>query len=99
MSREQANLFFQVVAQHYERGSMILTSNLTFGGFRRRRRAHRGDARSYPPPLYHRQHGRNAKLIFRTEIGFNAEVRNLYRRPDYRLRGHRKPPVEVICVY
>jgi hypothetical protein len=29
MSREQANLFFQVVAQRYERGSMILTSNLT----------------------------------------------------------------------
>ena len=33
MSREQANLFFQVVAQHYERGSMILTSNLTFGSW------------------------------------------------------------------
>jgi DNA replication protein DnaC len=31
MGREQANLFFQVVAQRYERGSMILTSNLTFG--------------------------------------------------------------------
>jgi IstB-like ATP binding protein len=27
----QANLFFQVIAQRYERGSMILTSNLTFG--------------------------------------------------------------------
>src|ERR1700687_3158370 len=33
MSREQANLFFQVVAQRYERGSMILTSNLTFGSW------------------------------------------------------------------
>jgi len=32
-SREQANLFFQVVAQRYERGSMILTSNLTFGSW------------------------------------------------------------------
>jgi DNA replication protein DnaC len=31
MSHEQANLFFQVVAHRYERGSMILTSNLTFG--------------------------------------------------------------------
>ena len=31
MSREQANLFFPVVAQRYERGSMILTSKLTFG--------------------------------------------------------------------
>jgi DNA replication protein DnaC len=29
MSREQANLFFQVVAQRYEHGSMILTSNHT----------------------------------------------------------------------
>lgn len=33
MSREQANLFFQVVAQRYEKGSMILTSNLTFGSW------------------------------------------------------------------
>jgi DNA replication protein DnaC len=33
MSREQANLFFQVVAQRYERVSMILTSNLTFGSW------------------------------------------------------------------
>jgi hypothetical protein len=31
MSREQANLFFQVVARRYKHGSMILTSNLTFG--------------------------------------------------------------------
>ena len=33
MSREQASLFFQVVARRYERGSMILTSNLTFGSW------------------------------------------------------------------
>ena len=31
--REQANLFFQVVAQRYERGSIILTSNLAFGSW------------------------------------------------------------------
>jgi DNA replication protein DnaC len=31
MSRDQANLFFQVVAKRYERGSMLLTSNLPFG--------------------------------------------------------------------
>jgi DNA replication protein DnaC len=31
LSRNQANLFFQVVAERYERGSMILTSNLNFG--------------------------------------------------------------------
>ena len=33
MSREQANLFFQVVAHRYEHGSVILTSNLTFGSW------------------------------------------------------------------
>jgi DNA replication protein DnaC len=30
MSREQVNLFFQVIAKRYERGSLILTSNLGF---------------------------------------------------------------------
>jgi len=30
-SRAQADLFFQVVAKRYERGSIILTSNLSFG--------------------------------------------------------------------
>ncbi len=30
MSRDQANLFFQVIAKRYEKGSMILTSNLSF---------------------------------------------------------------------
>jgi DNA replication protein DnaC len=33
MSREQANLFFQVVAKRYEHGSVLLTSNLTFGSW------------------------------------------------------------------
>jgi len=58
MSREQANLFFQVVAQRYERGSMILTSNLTFGSYS----AFAGDGalavamlESDPPPLDNRQ--------------------------------------------
>lgn len=31
MSREQANLFFQVIAARYEKGSLIVTSNLPFG--------------------------------------------------------------------
>lgn len=31
MSREQANLFFQVIAVRYEKGSVIVTSNLPFG--------------------------------------------------------------------
>jgi DNA replication protein DnaC len=30
-NREQADLFFQVVAKRYEKGSVILTSNLSFG--------------------------------------------------------------------
>jgi DNA replication protein DnaC len=30
MSREQANLFFQVIAARYERGSLVVTSNLPF---------------------------------------------------------------------
>lgn len=31
MSKDQANLFFQVIAKRYENGSIILTSNLSFG--------------------------------------------------------------------
>ena len=31
MTREQANLFFQVIVKRYEKGSVILTSNLSFG--------------------------------------------------------------------
>lgn len=31
MTREQANLFFQVIAALYEKGSLIVTSNLPFG--------------------------------------------------------------------
>lgn len=30
MTREQANLFFQVIAARYEKGSLIVTSNLPF---------------------------------------------------------------------
>ena len=32
-SRTQANLFFQTVARRYEKGSLILTSNLAFGSW------------------------------------------------------------------
>ena len=31
LGREQANLFFQVIAKRYEKGSIMLTSNLAFG--------------------------------------------------------------------
>ena len=31
MNKDQANLFFQVIAKRYEKGSIILTSNLSFG--------------------------------------------------------------------
>ncbi|MBF0307427.1 MAG: AAA family ATPase [Alphaproteobacteria bacterium] len=33
MGRDQANLFFQVVAKRYEKGALIVTSNLTFGSW------------------------------------------------------------------
>lgn len=33
MRREQANLFFQVVAKRYDKGSLILTSSLAFGSW------------------------------------------------------------------
>ena len=46
--REQANLFFQVVAKRYEKGSMILTSNLAFGSWDE---AFAGDRCSPPPCL------------------------------------------------
>ena len=32
-AREEANLLFQVVAKRYERGSIIITSNLAFSGW------------------------------------------------------------------
>lgn len=31
LAREQAHLFFQIIASRYERGSLIMTSNLSFG--------------------------------------------------------------------
>jgi DNA replication protein DnaC len=31
--REQANPFFQVIARRYEKGSLVLTSNLGFGSW------------------------------------------------------------------
>ena len=31
LQKNQANLFFQVIAKRYEHGSIILTSNLSFG--------------------------------------------------------------------
>ena len=46
MSREQANLFFQVIAKRYEKGSLILTSNLPFGQWDQ---TFAGDA-TLPPP-------------------------------------------------
>jgi DNA replication protein DnaC len=33
LGREQANLFFQVIARRYENDSTILTSNLSFGSW------------------------------------------------------------------
>ena len=57
--RDEANLFFNVVARRYEHGSMILTSNPPFtqwvGGYAGRRSdAHRRHARPAPAPRAHR---------------------------------------------
>ena len=35
-------------------------------------------------------HGRNAKLIFRTEIALDAESAALYQRPERHFRGRRR---------
>jgi DNA replication protein DnaC len=32
-SNKQANLFFRVIARRYQKGSLILTSNLSFGSW------------------------------------------------------------------
>ena len=61
MSREQANLFFQVVARRYEQASSThFESHLRQLGqcLRRRCRINRRDARSHPAPFHHRQHQR-----------------------------------------
>ena len=72
LDRAQASLFFQVVAGRYERGSTILTSNLTFGSWelplerhrserqwrrlRRRDRPDGRDARPHPASRHRRRH-------------------------------------------
>ena len=33
LTQDQANLMFQVVSRRYERGAIVLTSNLTFGAW------------------------------------------------------------------
>ncbi len=33
LTRDQANLMFQVVSRRYEKGAIVLTSNLTFGAW------------------------------------------------------------------
>ena len=41
LTQDQANLVFQVVSRRYERGAIVLTSNLTFGAWNQ---AFAGDA-------------------------------------------------------
>jgi len=59
MSREEANLFFRLVARRYERASLIITSKLhRLGrGLRGPGAGHR-DPRSSAPPFQHYQHQR-----------------------------------------
>ena len=62
LGREQAKLFFQVVAKRYEKRAMILTSNPTFGSWTRPSPAisgaDRGDARPAASPFDGRHHPR-----------------------------------------
>jgi hypothetical protein len=41
-------------------------------------------------------HGRNAKLIFRVEIGLDAGSAALYARPERRICGRRRAPLKAI---
>jgi DNA replication protein DnaC len=62
LAREQANLFFQVIAKRYEKGVVILTLEpdvrVVGSGLRRRPGADRGDARSPAAPLDSGRHPR-----------------------------------------
>jgi hypothetical protein len=42
-------------------------------------------------------HGRNAKLIFRVEIGLDAGSAALYHRPERRIRGRRRAPLKAMA--
>src|SRR3954468_23731954 len=74
LAREQANLFFQVIANRYERGAMILTSNLTFGSWDQ---AFAGDA-LLPPAMLDRV------LHHATVVAIQGES---YRLKDKRRAG------------
>jgi DNA replication protein DnaC len=97
IDRQGANLFFQLVSRRYERGSIILTSNQSLGAW--------GEVFGDPVIastildrlLHHSitvKHGRNAKPIFRAEIGLDAESAALYHRPERHFRGRRRAPLK-----
>jgi DNA replication protein DnaC len=79
LAREQANLFFQVVAKRYEKGAMILTSNLTFGSWDQ---AFAGDPVLTAAMLDRRLH-------HSTALAIQGES---YRLKDKRRAGLLKPP-------
>jgi DNA replication protein DnaC len=85
LGREQANLFFQVVAKRYEKGAMILTSNLTFGSWDQ---AFAGDPVLTAAML-------DRLLHHSTVITIQGES---YRLKDKRRAGLLKPPaIERAC--
>ena len=99
MSREEANLFFRLVARRYERASLIITSNKSFIDWGEVF----GDqvlATAILDRLLHHSiidhHGRNAKLIFSAELSFDAVSVGLYSRPERCLRNRRREPIAAI---
>ena len=83
LGREQANLFFQVVAKRYEKGAMILTSNLTFGSWDQ---AFAGDAVLTAAML-------DRLLHHSTVVSIQGES---YRLKDKRRAGLLKAPSTVL---
>jgi DNA replication protein DnaC len=79
LGREQANLFFQVVAKRYEKGATILTSNLTFGSWDQ---AFAGDPVLTAAML-------DRLLHHSTVVSIQGES---YRLKDKRRAGLMKPP-------
>ena len=94
--RAGGELLFNLLAQRYERlhHHHHQSGVLRVGQGLRRREAHHRAARSPQPPRSHSDHGRNAKLIFRVEVGFEAESAGLYHRPVQRLRRRVRLPLD-----
>jgi DNA replication protein DnaC len=88
--REQANLFFQVIARRYEKGSLILTSNLSFG---RWDEAFAGDAVLTAAMLVgFLSHLRSLRRLPRDNHGENSATIRMRMRQGWQDEGRRSRP-------